>query len=110
MPPATPSISVRDKHFGIILVLLFIALILVGLGLFLWSRKSPPPQPPTTRPTAEMNNEPESTTAEAQADALLVLSNSSELNTIVADIEGTDTTALETEFTAIEAELKSNER
>lgn len=111
MPPTNPqSISVRNQHFGVILILLFVSLLFVGIGIFLWSRESPPPPPPPLRPTAEMNNEPESTTAEAQADALLVLSTSNELNTIVADIEGTATSSLLSEFTAIEAELSESAR
>lgn len=83
---------------------------MIALAWYLWFRTIPDPPAPPLRPTPAMNNEPESTTAEAQADALLVLSTSNELTTIVADIAGTDTSALETEFTAIEAELTTSTR
>lgn len=110
MPPSPSPISVQNKHFGIIIALLAAALVLIALAWYLWFRAIPEPAPAPIRPTAAMNNEPESTTAEAQADALLVLSTSNELNTIIADLAGTDTTALESEFTAIEAELTAQTR
>jgi hypothetical protein len=57
------------------------------------------------RPTAEENNEPESTTAEARVQASQTLSSSDELSSIEADLTGTDDLELEADFAAIESVL-----
>ena len=55
--------------------------------------------------TAEENNEPESTTADAQVQALETVSTSNEIEAIEADIESTDLDELDAELEAIDAEL-----
>lgn len=60
-----------------------------------------------TRPTPEMNKEPESSTAYAQVDSLNTMSTSDELGVIEADLESTNLDSLTREFNAIEAELES---
>jgi hypothetical protein len=61
----------------------------------------------STRPTAEENNEPESTTAEARTDALDVVSTSDEIGAIEADVLSTNLDELDAELTAIDAELNA---
>lgn len=58
-----------------------------------------------TRPTAAENNEPESTTAEAQVETLNIVSTSDELGAITADLEATRIQDTAADFAAIEAEL-----
>jgi cytoskeletal protein RodZ len=96
---------------GPILLSIGVLLFAVFVGLVLWfmsfqSAPTPTQTPtPITRPTAEENNEPESTTAEAQTDNLGAVSTSDEISAIEADIEATDIEALDAELQAIEAEL-----
>ena len=61
--------------------------------------------PAVSRPTAEMNNEPESTTAEARTGATDVVSTSDELDALQADIESTSFDDIDDGFTAIENEI-----
>lgn len=95
---------------GVFIGLAVVALVAIGVGLFLWYRAGEAivPPPPPTRPTAEMNNEPESTTAKAQVESLGALSTSDELSAIEADIESTDLSSLETELLQIETELTTS--
>lgn len=92
--------------FGLILALLFLALVLILGGMYFWYRTvtSTPPViiPESLRPTAEENTEPESTTAAAQADALNVVSSSNELDAISADLESTNIDTLTAELQAID--------
>jgi cytoskeletal protein RodZ len=96
---------------GLVLVILGLLLLMILAGLFLWfstMQNSPAPAPtptPIERPTAEENNEPESTTAEAQTDNLETFSTSDEISAIEADLEATDIESLDAELDAIEAEL-----
>ncbi|MEN9920779.1 MAG: hypothetical protein RL538_672 [Candidatus Parcubacteria bacterium] len=94
---------------GPILILLVALLLAVLGGMFYWfsmlGKDSPVIVPTVLRPTAEQNNEPESTTAEAQAEAYGVVSTSDEVPAIEADIEGTNLDSLDAELDAIEAEL-----
>lgn len=99
----------HPSHFGLIIGLLIVILTMILIGLYVWSQMmvSAPVNPPITpeRPTAEENNEPESTTAEAQTEVLEVVSTSDEISLIEADLEATDLDSLDTELNAIEAEL-----
>lgn len=93
---------------GPILVLLVVLLIAILAGMYRWFvllDNNTPIIPAGLRPTAEQNNEPESTTAEARAEAMGVVSSSDEIPAIEADIESTDLDSLESELDAIEAEL-----
>lgn len=92
---------------GPILILLFAILLALLGGIYYWYTilMSEPIIAPATRPTAEMNNEPESTTAEARTGATDVVSTSDELDAIQADIESTRFDDIDDGFTAVENEL-----
>lgn len=92
---------------GPIIVLLVVLLILIVGGMYWWYTKlqNEPFLPTSTRPTAEQNNEPESTTAEAQTETMQAVSSSDEVSAIEADIESTNLDSLDTELQAIESEL-----
>lgn len=91
-----------------IIILLFLILVAILGGFYYWytivMSEQVTPQG-TTRPTAEQNNEPESTTAEARTSLMDVVSTSDELDAITADAQSTNLDDLTTETTAIEAEL-----
>jgi len=102
--------SDTTTHLGIILGILIVLLVLILGGLYLWGstlQNVPvtPAAPALERPTAEENNEPESTTADAQVQALETVSISNEIEAIEADIESTNLDALDAELEAIDAEL-----
>ena len=91
-----------------IILLLFIILVVILGGLYYWYsivKSTPIIQPTNNRPTAEQNNEPESTNAEAQTQALDVVSTSDELDTIEADVSSTNLDNLDAELNALDAEL-----
>lgn len=95
---------------GPLLTILALLLILVFGGLYYWSTTfttpESPPAPTVERPTAEENDEPESTTAEAQTEMIeAALSSSDEISAIEADLEATDLISMEAEMNALEAEL-----
>jgi flagellar basal body-associated protein FliL len=102
--PETESIT-----NGPILILLIVLLLAVLAGMFYWftmlDKDTPVVTPTSLRPTAAENNEPESTTAEAQVEALGVVSTSDEIPAIEADVESTNLDTLESELNAIEAEI-----
>ncbi len=105
------NISEVSHHQGLIIGLLVGALILVAVGLFFWYQASqvpPAPLPTPIRPTAEMNNEPESTTAEAQVESFGAMSTSNEIEAIEADLESTNLDSLESELLQIETELQAS--
>lgn len=108
-PNASP-ITTQGPHFGLIIGLLFLTLALILVGLYLWSRLMTQTDIVISipgRPTTEMNQEPESTTSRAQAEASMVLSTSNELSAIEADLLSTDLTTLINELTVIDNELGS---
>lgn len=92
---------------GPILILLFAILVALLGGIYYWYTilMNEPLAPALTRPTAEMNNEPESTTAEARTDATNVVSTSDDLEAIQADIESTRFDDIDDGFAAIETEI-----
>jgi hypothetical protein len=109
-PTAVGAGTKHSSAFGLIIALLFLALVLVLSGLYLWNRElSVPPvvEMPSERPARDENQEPESTTAYAQADAALVMSTSNELPAIEADLAATDLVNLTAEMNAIDAEVAS---
>lgn len=107
--PHTPSASPKQKRLALLFVLTLGLLVLLLISSYLWQHRSTQPTlvDDSTRPSREENNEPESTTAEAQADALLVVSTSNEVTAIEADIASTDLSNIHSEFTAIEAEFSA---
>ncbi len=94
---------------GPILLLLVVLLISVLGGMYYWftvvRTNTPITYPTSLRPSALQNNEPESATAEAQAEAMGVVSTSDEIPAIESDVESTDLESLDSELNAIEAEI-----
>lgn len=96
---------------GPIVVLLGVILLAILGGLYYWYYTvmsiqiiEPVVQ---TRPTAEENNEPESTTAEARTSTMNVVSTSDEIDAIEADVQSTNLNDLDIELNAIDAELEA---
>jgi len=98
-----------------LLAVLAIILIAILAGLYYWfitmtnTTKDTQTQvtTPVERPTPAENNEPESTTAEAQTEALGTTSTSDEISAIEADLESTDLDSLDAELNAIDAEINN---
>ena len=113
----TPPSTVPDVVFaagnekianGPVIFLLIVLLLAVLGGMYRWSvmlNRDVPIITTGLRPSAAQNNEPESTTAEAQTEAYGVVSSSNEVPAIEADVEGTNLDSLDSELNAIDAEL-----
>lgn len=102
----------HSSHLGIILGILIVFLMLLLAGLYVWGvylqeQQSAPVLPPTVeRPTAEENNEPESTNAEADVDTITAISTSDEMGPIESDLNSTTILpTLDADISAIGAEL-----
>lgn len=108
---SAPKSSKQTPVNGIIIVVLALLLILILGGMYYWfsqlTTAVTPTPAPIDRPTAEENNEPESTTAEAAVETGQALSTSDEIAAIEADIEATDLDSLDAELNAIDAELEA---
>jgi len=106
--PAQKAPASKPVH-GIIIAILAVLLIFILAGMYYWfsqlTNQIAPTPPVVERPTAQENNEPESTTAEAAVETQAALSTSDEIAAIEADIAATDLESLDTELTAIDAEL-----
>jgi cytoskeletal protein RodZ len=102
----------QSSHFGIVLGALILILTTILIGLYVWAKTLQGNMalveqiPESSRPTAEENNEPESTNAEADVQVLETQSTSDELGPIEADLESTNTETFEAEINAIDAELE----
>lgn len=117
MPQNAPQPIEHTKRSHIVNgpLLLGLALLLIALlgGMYYWfstmemNTGPTAPTPAAERPTAEENNEPESTTAETQARTMQTTSTSDEISAIEADVEATDLESLDTELNAIDAELNA---
>jgi len=109
MQPKTVEPQNTSLINGPILILLFVILLALLGGIYYWYTvlMSTPTSTVPMRPTAEMNNEPESPTAEARTATTDVVSTSDELDAINADIESTRFDDLDDGITAIENELSS---
>lgn len=93
-----------------LLFTLIVLLLVILSGMYYWFGTLEQPQevaPVVERPTAEENNEPESTTAEAQTETILTTSPSDEITAIEADIESTELESLDAELNAIDAEIEA---
>lgn len=109
-----PEVVVKSSLINTPL-LLILAILLVSIlgGMYYWFSTLSTEIPVTTpveRPTAEQNNEPESTTAEAQVETMQAVSTSNEIEAIEADLEATDLDSLDSELNAIDAELEAELR
>lgn len=108
---AQELLSDKPSYFGIMLSILIVVLICILGGLYAWSEilqknaQLPVAQTVTPRPTAEENNEPESTTAEAHVETLGAMSTSDEIGAIEADIESTTIDEIDADINSVEAEL-----
>ncbi len=94
-----------------VLVLLIVLLALILAGLIYWyylATKVTEVEPLPTRPTAEMNQEPETTNAVAEVESFGAMSTSDEITTIEADLESTSLDNLDAELMQIDAELKAS--
>jgi len=95
-------------------VLFILVVLLIGIlgGMYYWfvvlQNQATTPVPVPVRPTAEQNNEPESTNAEAEVESMGALSTSDEITAIEADLESTLLNNLDAELLQIEAELQSS--
>jgi hypothetical protein len=104
----TQPVDTEGIANGPILILLVVLLLAILGGMYRWFvilNNDVPIISAGLRPSAEENNEPESTTAEARVEAMGVVSSSDEIPAIEADIESTDLDSMESELDAIEAEL-----
>lgn len=99
------------SYLGMVLGILIVVLILILGGLYIWGETiqkqlSPSTEVQVERPTAEENNEPESTNAEADVEILETTSTSDEITSIEADLGSTNLDTLDSDLTAIDAELE----
>jgi len=98
-----------DSHQGTYIFVMIVALIIILAGLIYWYQTTrvgtTEINTTSTRPSLEVNKEPETTTAAAQVESLTAVSTSDEIAAIEADLESTDLNNLEAELTQIEAEL-----
>lgn len=95
----------RKLFLGIFLILLLL------VSSFFWykmSHKKISIVDAPLRPTAAENNEPESTTAEAETESLNALSSSDELSAIEADLKSTNLDSLTSDLNQIDAVLDSS--
>lgn len=105
------SVAVETQQSALslpIIILLFLFLSAILSGFYYWYTivmKEADFLATATRPTAEQNNEPESTTAEARTGVLDIVSTSDELSAITSDVLSTHLEDLTNEIPAIEAEL-----
>lgn len=106
-----PNVTNQSTLSTPIIVVLTLILIAIFGGLAYWyylvTMMSVTPAASNTRPTAEMNQEPETPTSVARTEAMDVVSTSDELSAIEADIESTNIDDLDMEMNAIEAELNA---
>lgn len=96
-----------SQNIGVLIALLFVVLAIIAGGMYYWFMLSQTPvvEETSLRPSAAENQEPESTNARADVDAMSTLSTSNELPAIYADIQSTDVASLNSELVAIEAEI-----
>lgn len=115
MPENTDMQQIEKERLTIIngplLIILAILLVIILGGMYYWfgtlNSSIPEPLPVIERPTAEENNEPESTSAEAQVEMMQAVSTSDELSAIEADLEATDLDSLDAELNTIDTELEA---
>jgi len=112
MPTAVIDPNAPNTSRWLLIALVFV-LVAILIGLIAWvvllEQAKPPVLPNAERPTAEENNEPESTTAEAAVETLGAMSPSTELSSIEADLNATTITDLDGDFADIDAMLNATE-
>lgn len=108
---ATEVSAAETQTKGAFIIGLILALVVILVGIYFWyssSQNQPVIAPSNERPTAEMNKEPETTTATAQVESFGAMSTSDEITAIEADIESTNLDSLEIELNQIDAELEAS--
>lgn len=95
----------HHKHLGPILGALILALALILGGLLFWGSRLNEEVVPA--PETLINNEPETPRAAADQAILETVSTSDELSAIEADLGSSNLDALDTDITAIDAELNA---
>ena len=117
MPENTDLVETNEQSSSIItaplLFTLGVLLVLILAGMFYWfnfaiNEPNLIPAVEAERPTAEENNEPESTTAEAQVETMQAVSTSDELSAIESDIEATLLDGMVSELDTIDAEIEAS--
>lgn len=94
----------NESHLGPILAVLLIVLVLILGGLYLWGAQLSKDMG-TTPQSTRVNNEPETTRAEADTAIFSTVSTSNTIGAIEADLMSTNLDELDTEINAIEAEV-----
>lgn len=114
MQQHTPNDMNHDttSYFGMTLSFMIIMLLVILVGLYLWGREMQnevQPSPTVTRPSAMENNEPESTTLEAEVETLGAMSTSDELPPLESELVGTpfEEEVFDAMLDNIETEIKS---
>lgn len=116
-PPVVPASELTNPRGSVLhtdtphisrwlLGALIVVLLVILIGIIVWMRTIqtiPIAEPSITRPTAAENNEPESTSAEAITETLQVMSPSTELSSIEADLNATLIDDLDGSFADIDA-------
>lgn len=105
--PTEATVTTISGFTVVLIILIGILLIILG-GLLWWGRHlfipaTPEPTITAQRPTAEQNNEPESTNAEADVSVLEALSTSNEIGPIESDLAGTQLETLDADLATIDA-------
>ncbi len=95
----------HHKHLGPVLGALILVLVLILGGLYLWGSKLNEEVMPV--PDTLINNEPETPRAAADQALMETVSTSDELSAIEADLGSSNLDALDTDITAIDAELNA---
>lgn len=108
----TSEDSATKETKGIFIFGMVAALLVILIGLIYWyiTATTVPvePAPEPMRPTAEINKEPETTTATAQTESFGAMSTSDELSAIEADLESTNLDSLDAELQQIDTELTTS--
>ncbi len=114
MPTGNNQVGANEQTVqetkGVFIFGMIAALLVILMGLIYWYMTAQAPvevAETPLRPTAEMNKEPETTTATAQVESFGAMSTSDELGAIEADLESTNLDGLDSELTQIDAELES---
>ncbi len=95
----------HHRHLGPVLGALILALVLILGGLYLWGSKLNEEVTPV--PDTLINNEPETPRAAADQAIMETVSISDELSAIEADLGSSNLDSLDTDITAIDAELNA---
>lgn len=114
--PSESNVAVHEDNAtretkGIFIFGMVAALLVILIGLIYWYVTATVPTETAVeplRPTAEMNQEPETTTATAQVESFGAMSTSDELTAIEADLESTGLDSLDAELTQIDTELETS--